>query len=135
MNIMSKLIKRLQKEVKFLENTILLGCGFGHFDDIVESFDTVFIINAQSTEIKRKNIVYREDFNHIEQLSDVNSIFVDRNRVDAIAGLRPAWMKRKMAIIIEGSEVIDRQTASSLWESGYRAVEQYKDYHVWKRIQ
>ena len=134
MIIMSKFIKRLTKSLKNIENCIILGDGFGHIDDIIESFNTVFFVGSTGADIKLKNTIYIENYEYVEQLSDISCIIVNRSKVKDINRLQPFWIKKKPLIIFEGSEVIERDFSEEMYRYGYRAVEQYKDYHVWQKI-
>ena len=132
MIIMSKFIKRLTKGVKNPQNCVVLGGGFGLLSEILEVYDTVFLFSFDTPQIKSRKIVYRENFNDLTPLCDVTAVFVDRNYVERIESVAPIWSKYKSTIYIEGNEVIDRTKSKTLYSHGWNAIEQQKQYHVWK---
>jgi len=134
MIIMSKFIKRLTKSLANVENSLLLGDGFGQLIDLADTFNTVFVVSPIDINIKKRNIIYRETFDRIEELPNISCIVINRNRVQEMPMLRSSWTKYRPLIIIEGEEVIGRDLSKDLYDTGYRAVEQYKDYHVWQKI-
>ena len=131
---MSKFIKRLTKSLANIDNILILGDGTGQLAEIADVFNTVFVVAPIHAEIKKRNIIYRETFDRIEELSNISCILINRNRVQEMPMLRNSWTKYKPSIMIEGEEVIGRDLSKDLYDTGYRAVEQYKDFHVWKKI-
>lgn len=129
---MAKFSKKLSKIKKHLANCIVLGEGFGHLEDILESFGTVFILGATSLTIRQRNIIYVADVDYVSSLSDIDMVFVDLNRTQDMRFLAPAITRWKPIIFIEGPEIISNEQSESIKSLNYEVVELEKHYQVWK---
>ena len=67
---MSKLVKRIKKTFNNPRNVLIVGTGFGFLDDLCEHFSNVFIISTLKEEVRRKNLIYKENFEGIEFVDD-----------------------------------------------------------------
>ena len=54
--IMSKFSKKILSAKKEHRNCLVVGNGLGYLDDILESFQTVFIIDSVNINIRKRNI-------------------------------------------------------------------------------
>jgi hypothetical protein len=133
MIIMSKFKKRLTKPRNNLQTALVLGQGFGYLTEILELFKTVFVIADSRPAIKSKNLVYRENFNNLEALSDISIIFVDLYCLDQLNNLISVWHKNSPEIIVEGDEVIKLEDVNVLYNHNYRPVAQEGIFHVWNK--
>lgn len=129
---MSKFGKRIKKFVGTLDNCLVVGQGFGKLSEILETFNTVFLIDENPSPIKAKNLIFRESFEDISAISEISVIFFDRNQVDKLSLTVPLWYRQKPHIIIEGELVIERELSKDLYQHGYRAVELQGTHHIWK---
>jgi len=129
---MNKFGKRIQKFVGNVENCLVIGHGFGKLNNIAETFNTVFIFSEKEVPYKAKNIIHRESFDSIFQLSSISVIFFDRDQLDKLRPSIPLWLTHKPYIIIEGNDVIDRDQSKDLYERNYRAVELQGTHHIWR---
>lgn len=131
---MSKFQKRLSKTLSNNSNAIVVGNGFGFLKEILNVFHTVFVINDNRPEIRSKNLVYVTDFKFLPQSIDVSAIIVDRDKVNKIGNLAGIMNRCPCKILIEGEEVIPRDSSQYFYSNGYRAVEQNGNFHSWKRV-
>jgi hypothetical protein len=131
---MNKFQKRLSKLLKNYENAVVIGHGFGHLDEMVEIFKTVFVINTSAPMIKSKNLVYRENFNDLSQISEVSIIFVDLCEVHNLENICELWVRTKSVGAIEGNAPIEREFSKSLYNSHYRCTGLHGSYHIWESI-
>lgn len=129
---MSKFGKRIKKFVGSLENCLVVGHGFGKMSEMLETFDTVFVIAEEFPSIKAKNLIFRESFDGIDLLTGISVIFFDRDQVDKIKNTIPLWYRQKPHILIEGNDVIGRDLSKDLYDHNYRAVELQGTHHIWK---
>jgi hypothetical protein len=133
MIIMSKFKKRLTKPRNDLQTALVLGQGFGYLIEILELFKTVFVIADSRPIIKSKNLVYRENFNNLEVLSDISIIFVDLYCLDQLNNLISVWNKCSPEIIIEGDDVVKLEAVNVLRSHSYQPVAQEGIFHVWNK--
>ena len=129
---MSKFQKRLSKLLKNCENAVVIGHGFGHLSEIIDMFKTVFVIGECMPAIKSKNLVYRENFDNLSQISEVRVIFFDLAEVGRLGEVSPIWHRTKAVVVIEGNDPIDRTLSASLYASSYECTGLYKTFHIWE---
>lgn len=133
MFIMTKLVKRLRKTIGDTTNVLVVGSGFGNLENLLEIANTVFVISKEPPKIKSKKLVYRRNFDDLSQLSDISSIFIDRDLISDIPKLAALWSRYKSKVIVEGPQVIDREFSKQLSIAHWQAVEQTETFHIWKK--
>lgn len=129
---MASLSKKLSKTKHDLINVLIVGKGIGGLNEIVEIFQSVFVIAPARPEIKARNLIYYENFSFISHLTGISFIIFDRDSLENLNKTIPIWSSCKPLIIIEGEEIIERPTADILYQFGYRPWERNKKYHIWK---
>ena len=129
---MSKFAKRLRKSLGHLENCLVVGHGFGKMDDLFEIFNTVFLIAEQRPTIKSKKLVYRENYDDLNQISELSVIFFDVDQIKEFKSVLPLVYRFKPYVIVEGSDIRDRNYFKDLYENRYQAVEIHNTHHLWK---
>lgn len=129
---MSKLIKSLQKIKKKIGNCIVLGNAWGNLDDLVNNFDSVFIISLDEERLKSKNIVYRDNFNDPTLFSNINFVFINLNLLDEFEKLKPAVLLFKPSILIGYGDYLDTKRSKYFNSIGYDLTTLRKDYQVWR---
>jgi len=130
--IMNKFQKRISKLCKNSSNAVVIGQGFGQLNDIVEIFNTVFVLGGDRPETKSRNLVYRETLEHVTDIADVGLIFVDRDQIEKLKSISPIWNKTKAKVAIEGHDPIEREFSKPLYDSNYNCTELYKTFHTWE---
>jgi hypothetical protein len=129
---MNKFQKKLSKLLNNCENAVVIGHGFGHLYEIIDMFKTVFVIGEYVPAIKSKNLVYRENFDNLSQISEVSVIIFDLAEVGRLEEVSPIWHRTKAVVVIEGNEPIDRTLSTSLYASSYECTGLHKTFHVWE---
>jgi hypothetical protein len=129
---MSKFQKRLSKLLINCENAVVIGHGFGYLSEIIDMFKTVFVIGECVPAIKSKNLVYRENFDNLSQISEVSVILFDLAEVSRLEEVSPIWHRTKAVVVIEGNEPINRTLSTSLYASSYECTGLYKTFHTWE---
>jgi hypothetical protein len=128
---MNKFQKRISKNIKKSPiHCVVVGNGFGHIEDFLGLFDTVFLLES-SLDMKAKNLIQREEISGVFNLRDIGGVFIDRERVHVIDYLSPLLSKVNPDVFIEGDDVIERQYSKVLYQLKYRAVAQLGQCHQW----
>ena len=68
---MTKFSKRMKKANRRARNVLVVGTALGNLEDLLEAFDTVFVVNGTLPRIQKRNVVYRENFDNIHLVSAV----------------------------------------------------------------
>lgn len=129
---MSKLVKRIIKNSSNPRNVLVIGTGFGFLDELCDNFGNVFIISTLQTPPKRKNLIYRESFEGIEFIPDLDVIFMDRNQDCNVEKLKPILLRYQPIIFVEGEEIFGRAEYKFLKSYHYSVVNLFGSYHLWK---
>jgi hypothetical protein len=129
---MDKIKKKLRKLSKIQGNALVLGAAFGNIETILPIYDTVFVIDENIPTAKAKNLIYKENFNYLNTITEVSAIFVDLNRLDRFDTVRDFWQRNNSKIIIEGNEPIGREFSKPLYDTGWRCTSTQGYFHVWE---
>lgn len=129
---MSKFEKRLRKSSTSVDTAIVIGTAFGHLGEILSIYKTVFVISPSPPDLKSKNLIYRENFNNLEQLGNISTIFVDKSQIHYLSLITPLGSRNRASVLVEGNEPIGRDLSGPLYASGYRCTDLQGLYHVWK---
>lgn len=129
---MTKFEKKIKNILPEPKNSLVVGTGFGHLDQFLDIFKTVFVISKFSLDRKARNLVYRSNINSLAAITNIDLISIDLDHVEYLNTIQHVWYKHRSVIIVEGREVIGRHLTSSLYQSNYRAVAQDKKFHIWK---
>jgi len=129
---MNKFQKRISKLSKNHETAVVIGHGFGYLDKITEIFKTVFVISEPAPVIKSKNLIYRENFDNLSQITEVSIILFDLSMVHRLEDTSPIWHRNKAVVVIEGNSPIDRTLSKSLYNSSYECTGLHGFFHTWE---
>ena len=129
---MSKFAKRIKKINRRARNLLVIGTAFGNLEEILDSFDTVFVVSSNPPIIKKRNLIYRENYNDIHMLTDIDIIIVDFDHSDFISELTQVWRRTNPAIVVPGPELISKDIQKILKSDHYNIVEVAKGYYLWK---
>jgi hypothetical protein len=130
---MNKFQKRVKKSQDNLLSALVIGTGFGYLKEISEMFNTVFVVAKERPELKLKNVVFREGKASLDPLTDITTIFIDRDQVSTLEHLVGTLHKHHPLVHIEGNEVIEREFSRPFYDNGFRAIDQQGFYHTWKK--
>ena len=129
---MNKSKKRLLKLSRNHVHALVLGSAFGILDQVVEIYDTVFVVSADQPTTRAKNLVYKETFVKLDHLQDIASIFIDHNELCNLNNVEQLWKKHNSKIFIEGGTIIDSSIAKPLYDSGWACTSLQGIFHVWE---
>jgi len=132
--VMNKFTKRLKKLDLVFENALVIGSAFGHLEDLLSLYRTVFVLDRQHPGITAKNLVYREPNSDLHTLDHLTAVFLDLEHKDHIGKFVPAMVRYHPDFFIEGNDVLGREYTKSFYNNGYRAVSQQGLFHIWKKI-
>ena len=113
-------------------HALVLGSAFGILDQILEIYDTVFVVSASQPVIKAKNLVYKENFVKLDHLQDMSSIFVDINQLDHLDKVEVIWRKHNAKLFVEGGVRVENDKVKILYDSGWACTSLQGLFHVWE---
>ena len=129
---MTKSKKRLYKLSRDHDHALVLGSAFGILDQVVEIYNTVFVVSAEQPAFKAKNLVYKETFVKLDHIQNIASIFIDHNELCNLDKVEALWKKHNSKIFVEGGVRIDNTIAKPLYDSGWACTSLQGIFHVWE---
>lgn len=129
---MADLSKRIRKILKKPKNAVVMGAAMGNIDNLCELFSSIFIINGTIEGLRRKNIIYRENFQDLENIPEIDFVFVDRSRIDDIYELRSLIKRQQPYVLTEDTLAIQKAHTKFFREYQYQVVEITKNFYIWK---
>ena len=129
---MTKFSKRIKKINRRARNLLVIGTAFGNLEELLDSFDTVFVVISNPPIIKKRNLIYRENYNDIHTLTDVDIIIVDFDHNNFIPELTQVWRRTNPAIVVQGPDLISKDIQKMLKSDHYNIVEVVYGYYLWK---
>ena len=129
---MNKFQKRLHKLSRDRAYALVLGSAFGILDQVVEMYDTVFVVSADRPAVRAKNLVYKETFVKLDHIQNIASIFIDHNELYNLDKVEALWKKHNSIIFVEGGDRIDNTIAKPLYDSGWACTSLQGIFHVWE---
>lgn len=130
---MSKLIKRIRKVDKNLENCLVMGTVWGEFSVIIENFKNVFVKITEKSYPRVKNVIARNEFQEMSLFPQITYVFVDYDCLSDIKSIEKVFTHHSPLIYIGYGEFLDKEQNKYLNSLGYEIIELKKDYQVWKR--
>jgi len=122
----------MRKLDKRSRNVLVVGTALEQLEDLLETFATVFVISNTAPRLQKRNVVYREDFDNIHLLTDIDLIIIDINQEHTIPELIQVWRRTNPTIVIQGPELISKDFQKLLKVDHYAIIEVAKGYYVWK---
>ena len=129
---MTKIQKRLHKLSRNNAHALVLGSAFGILDQVVEIYDTVFVVSTDQPAVRAKNLVYKETFVKLDHIQNIASIFIDHNELCNLDKIEALWKKHNSIIFVEGGVRIDNTIAKPLYDSGWACTSLQGIFHVWE---
>lgn len=130
---MAKFRKRITKiSGRPLQNALVVGEGFGFLTNIVEIFQTVFLINDTKPELKSRNLVFKENSDDLHLLIDISIVFFDKNKINELNLYYPVFTRWKSIVLIESHEPLEREIYMPLLHHGWKVTNLDGPYHVWE---
>ena len=131
---MAKFAKRLRKLSGYTENALVVGKAFGNLDQLLEIYINVFVIDDSPPAAKARNLIYKENFDDLNVLTQVGAIFIDLDKIDKLDTLEDFWQRHKSTIFVEGNDCILRHLSKPLFKTGWQCTSLQGIYHVWEKI-
>ena len=132
--IMNKFQKRLSKLDKNQVNAVVIGRAFGNLENILKIYNTVFVIDENFPAVKAKNLVYKENFDNLNAITEVSAIFFDLNQLNQFEMVKDFWQRNNSKIIIEGDEPISREFSKPLYDTGWGCTSKQGLFHIWEKL-
>jgi hypothetical protein len=129
---MNKIQKRLRKLSRNNTHALVLGSAFGILDQILEVYNTVFVVNESPPAIKAKNLVYKETFVKLDHLQDMTSIFIDIDQLDNLNKIEVIWRNHNSKLFVEGGDRVENDKVKILYDSGWACTSLQGTFHVWE---
>ena len=131
---MAKFAKRLRKLSGYTENALVVGKAFGNLDQLLEIYINVFVIDDSPPAAKARNLIYKENFDDLNVLTQVGAIFIDLDKIDKLDILEDFWQRHRSTIFVEGNDCILRHLSKPLFKTGWQCTSLQGIYHVWEQI-
>lgn len=129
---MADFAKRIRKTIKKPKNALVLGNALGHLEKISEIFSSVFVVNGEFGTVRKKNIIYREDFENLENISEIDFVFIDKTRINDLYELRSFLKRNHPFILTEDHDAIKKEHTKFFRDFQYQVEDISKGYYVWK---
>ena len=131
---MAKFAKRLRKLSGYTENALVVGKAFGNLDQLLEIYTNVFVVDEDPPSAKARNLIYKENFNDLNVLTQVGAIFIDLDKIEKLEILEDFWQRHRSTIFVEGNDCILRHLSKPLFKTGWQCTSLQGIYHVWEQI-
>ena len=131
---MAKFAKRLRKLSGYTENALVVGTAFGNLDQLLEIYTNVFVVDDEPPSAKARNLIYKENFDDLNVLTQVGAIFIDLDKIDKLDVLEDFWQRHRSTIFVEGNDCILRHLSKPLFKTGWQCTSLQGIYHVWEKI-
>ena len=131
---MAKFAKRLRKLSGYTENALVVGKAFGNLDQLLEIYTNVFVVDDDPPAAKARNLIYKENFDDLNVLTQVGAIFIDLDKIDKLDILEDFWQRHRSTIFVEGNDCILRHLSKPLFKTGWQCTSLQGIYHVWEKI-
>ena len=132
---MTKFQKRLSKLTKNKTSALVIGTAFGQLTQLLDLYSTIFIVNENATELKAKNLIYRQSIERLDNIVNVGAVFFDITHISKLESLQTFWKKNNSLIFIEGGDALPRELSKPLYDSGWRCTSLQGIFHVWEKQQ
>lgn len=130
---MNKLQKRLMKIPRVNSSALVLGSAFGQLEQILDIFDSVFVVVSDLPTIKAKNLIYKEDFDRLTSISDIGIILIDLTHIAQLPQIQSVWQKNLAKVCVQGNDRIDKHLAKPLYDTGWYCTSLQGMFHVWEK--
>lgn len=131
---MSKFIKKITKSKKNPRNILVLGTGFDRLEELCDSFSSIFIISTTEQVVRKRNLIYKENFDHLESLPDIDVIVMDRDQDLHVSKLPPLLSRYQPIILVQGVELFGKAEYKFLKNYGYAVTQIFNDCHLWRKL-
>src|SRR6056300_963247 len=122
---MTKFKKRITKNIRQpIQDCLVIGNAYGFLEDVLHTFDTVFLFGNTNLNLKAKNLIYRQNLESAFGLPRLSAVFIDTEYVNTFDVIGPLLTGPKPDLFVEGNTVTPKTETKNLYKNGYRAVAQ-----------
>lgn len=129
---MSKLIKKIRKSQKNLENCLVVGNIWGNLDSASDHFKNIFMLLTKEDRIKKRNLIYREDFRDTPMVNSIDYVFIDGKYLGRLPAIQNMITRFRPTIYIGVGEFLEDKNKNFFKDLHYEIVEINKEYQIWK---
>jgi hypothetical protein len=129
---MSKIAKRSHKIVKNADSCLVVGDIIDDLETFLPYFKTVFILKTDNRIIKGKNVVYKEKFNDINIIKNIDFVFLSASSLDEFDKISNVLTFFRSVVYIDHGEFLPKEQSVKFTGIGYEIVELIKNYQIWK---
>jgi hypothetical protein len=129
---MASFSKKIRKLNKFPKNALIIGKAFGQLEELSEIFDSLFVVGSDSNLLRKRNIIYREDFEFLTSLPDIDFIFVDKDYFEQLLRINQIWRKNRSYLVTEGEAPPDKHIYKFLAAETFAILDAHKHHIFWK---
>lgn len=129
--IMSKIAKRSKKIKKDSINCLVIG-DLIDCPEFLDYFNTVFVLIVGEKSVKGRNVVYKEKFNDVAVISNIDFVFFDINHFDQIEKISSVLTYFRAPIYVNAGELLPKEQSKKFVELGFEIKELEKKYQIWK---
>lgn len=128
---MSKFEKRILKSSRHCRNCFIVGSGLGLIEDLIKHCNTLFVIYNDLPKIRNGKMIYRENFENIEQLYDIDFVFLDYDHHQHLSSMKNMLLKCRPIIFVGEEKAFPVETYKYLNGLGFVLVEIFKNMQKW----
>lgn len=129
---MASFSKKIRKLNKFPKNALIIGKAFGQLEELSEIFDSLFVVGSDNNLLRKRNIIYREDFEFLTSLPDIDFIFVDKDYFEQLLKINQIWRKNRSYLVTEGEAPPDKHIYKFLAAETFTIADAHKHHIFWK---
>lgn len=129
---MSKIAKRSHKIVKDANSCLVVGDIVDAPETFLPYFTTVFILRTNDRIIKGRNVVYKEKFNDINTIKNIDFVFLSISALDQFDKISNVLTYFRSPVYIDYGEFLPKDQSNKFSSIGFEIVELIKNYQVWK---
>lgn len=129
--IMSKIAKRSKKVKKDSINCLVIG-DLIDGPEFLDYFKTVFVLIVGEKSLKGRNVVYKEKFNDVAVISNIDFVFFDINHFDQFEKIAGVLTYFRSPIYVNAGQLLPKEQSKKFIELGFEIKELEKKYQIWK---
>jgi hypothetical protein len=130
---MSDITKKFRKWARSMQTAIAVETSDDLLNDLSKTFSTVFVFSVNPPGIKKRNIIYRELVENVDQIPEVGFICVGVEGIVHIPALQTIFQHHKPTLMIRSGEYPSKKISRWLNEHvRYEMVDIAKHHQLWK---
>ena len=129
---MTKFSKKVTKATKHTDACVVIGRYSEEFEELVETFNTVFVLSDGINDQRGRNIVYRENFDDVKLLPHINAVFFDEAELEKLSIIENLLQQRSLVFYMNTGDDLHPMYSNFLNSKKYEIVEINKNYQMWK---